>query len=138
MNGCRNLRQTNAAPQKQNGKPCSPAWYTVLTVEVNYTLLPARVLMAHTAILARNMNIPAVIGVGEDLLHCVADGDFAAVDGYTGEIFVNPDEETKSCLEKKRAEDEEKKRLLQELKGKENITLDGRKLQAAQKSHDQL
>lgn len=83
---------------------------------------------SHTAILARNMNIPAVIGVGEDLLHCVADGDFAAVDGYTGEIFVNPDEETKSCLEKKRAEDEEKKRLLQELKGKENITLDGRKI----------
>lgn len=83
---------------------------------------------SHTAILARNMNIPAVIGVGEDLLHCVADGDFAAVDDYTGEIFVNPDEETKSCLEKKRAEDEEKKRLLQELKGKENITLDGRKI----------
>lgn len=83
---------------------------------------------SHTAILARNMNIPAVIGVGEDLLHCIVDGDFAAVDSYTGEIFINPDEETKSCLEKKRAEDEEKKRLLQELKGKENITLDGRKI----------
>jgi len=80
---------------------------------------------SHTAILARNMNIPAIIGVGEELLSSVRNGDFAAVDGYTGEIFVDPDEETKSHLESKRAEDEEKKRLLQELKGKENITLDG-------------
>lgn len=83
---------------------------------------------SHTAILARNMNIPAVIGVGKDLLKSVTDGDFAAVDGYTGEIFVNPDEETTTCLERKRAGDEEKKRLLQELKGKENITLDGTKI----------
>ena len=80
---------------------------------------------SHTAILARNMNIPAIIGVGEELLSSVRNGDFAAVDGYTGEIFIDPDEETKSNLESKRAEDEEKKRLLQELKGKENITLDG-------------
>ena len=80
---------------------------------------------SHTAILARNMNIPAIIGVGEELLSSVRNGDFAAVDGYTGEIFVDPDEETKSHLESKLAEDEEKKRLLQELKGKENITLDG-------------
>lgn len=83
---------------------------------------------SHTAILARNMNIPAIIGVGEELLKSVSNGEFAAVNGYTGEIFINPDEETKSCLEKKRAEDEEKKRLLQELKGKENITIDGTKV----------
>ncbi len=83
---------------------------------------------SHTAILARNMNIPAIIGVGEELLESVSNGEFAAVNGYTGEIFINPDEETKSCLEKKRAEDEEKKRLLQELKGKENITIDGTKV----------
>ena len=80
---------------------------------------------SHTAKLARNMNIPAIIGVGEELLNSVRNGDFAAVDGYTGEIFIDPDEETKSHLESKRAEDEEKKRLLQELRGKENITLDG-------------
>ena len=80
---------------------------------------------SHTAILARNMNIPAIIGVGEELLTSVRNGDFAAVDGYTGEIFLNPDEETQTRLENKRAGDEEKKRLLQELKGKENITLDG-------------
>ena len=83
---------------------------------------------SHTAILARNMNIPAIIGVGEELLKSVRDGDFAVVDGYSGEIFVDPDEETKTRLERKRTEDEEKKRLLQELKGKENITLDGTKI----------
>ncbi len=83
---------------------------------------------SHTAILARNMNIPAVIGVGDEFLKAIKDGDFAAVDGYTGEVFVSPDEETSARLEKKRAEDEEKMRLLQELKGKENITLDGKKI----------
>ena len=83
---------------------------------------------SHTAILARNMNIPAIIGVGEELLNTVRNGEFAAVDGYTGEIFLDPDEKTRVRLENKRAEDEEKKRLLQELKGKENITLDGRKI----------
>ena len=83
---------------------------------------------SHTAILARNMNIPAIIGMGEEFLKSVKSGDFAAVDGYTGEIFVNPDEETKSRLENKLYEDREKKLLLQELKGKENITLDGRKI----------
>lgn len=83
---------------------------------------------SHTAILARNMNIPAVIGVGTELLNTVTSGVFAAVDGYTGEIFIDPDEETVARLEKKRKEDEEKKHLLQELKGKENVTLDGRKI----------
>ena len=83
---------------------------------------------SHTAILARNMNIPAVIGVGTELLNTVKSGVFAAVDGYTGEIFIDPDKETVARLEKKRKEDEEKKHLLQELKGKENVTLDGRKI----------
>lgn len=83
---------------------------------------------SHTAILARNMNIPAVISVGEELLKTVKNGELAAVDGYTGEIFIDPDENTKTRLENKRTEDEDKKRLLQELKGKENITLDGKKI----------
>lgn len=83
---------------------------------------------SHTAILARNMNIPAVIGVGGEFLNAVGDGDEAIVDGGTGEIFVNPDEETRAKLLEKQSGDEEKKRLLQELKGKENVTLDGRKI----------
>ena len=83
---------------------------------------------SHTAILARNMNIPAVIGAGDDFLSDIHDGCKAIVDGFTEEIWVDPDEKTcEAYLEKRRA-DEEKKRLLQELKGKENITLDGRKI----------
>lgn len=83
---------------------------------------------SHTAILARNMNIPAVIGVGGEFLSVVKDGDEAAVNGFTGEVFLNPDEKTKTALEAKRKADEDKKRLLQELKGKENITLDGTRI----------
>lgn len=83
---------------------------------------------SHTAILARNMNIPAIIGVGEDFLSQINDGVTAAVNGYTGEIFVNPDEKTLSEIKHKQQEDAEKKSLLQKLRGKENITLDGRKI----------
>lgn len=83
---------------------------------------------SHTTILARNMNIPAVIGVGSDFLKEVQDGTEAIVDGFTGEIFVEPDEETRQRLLEKQRADEEKKRLLLELKGKENITKDGTKV----------
>ena len=83
---------------------------------------------SHTAILARNMNIPAIIGVGGELLENVKNKTFACVDGYTGEVIIEPDADTRAVMEKKRDEDEEKKRLLLELKGKENITLDGRKV----------
>lgn len=83
---------------------------------------------SHTAILARNMNIPAVIGVGKDFLDAVANGDIAVCDGFKGEIILNPDEDTLKAAEKKKREEEKKKELLQELKGKENITLDGRKI----------
>lgn len=83
---------------------------------------------SHTAILARNMNIPAVIGVGSDFLKEVQDGTEAIVDGFTGEIFVEPDEETRRRLLEKQKADEEKKRLLLELKGKENVTRDGTKV----------
>lgn len=83
---------------------------------------------SHTAILARNMNIPAVIGVGNEFLNEIKDGDSAVVDGFTGEIFLNPDDETVDRYFIRQREDEEKKRLLQDLKGKENVTLDGRKI----------
>ena len=83
---------------------------------------------SHTAILARNMNIPAVIGVGSKFLSEIKDGDFAIVDGFTGEIFVDPDEKTTAELTAKQKADEEKKRLLQTLKGKENVTKDGKKI----------
>ena len=80
---------------------------------------------SHTAILARTMNIPALIGIdfSEDV-----NGKMGIVDGYTGRLYIEPDEETMKKYEAKKAEDENKKRLLLELKGKENVTLDGKKI----------
>lgn len=83
---------------------------------------------SHTAILARNMNIPAVIGAGEDFLKSISDGDMLIVDGHTGEIYIAPDEDTIKRYTEKQEADAKKKQLLQELKGKENITLDGTKI----------
>ena len=80
---------------------------------------------SHTAILARTMNIPALIGI--DYPETV-DGKMGIVDGYTGTLYIDPDEETMAKYQAKKAEDENKKRLLLELKGKENITLDGKKI----------
>ena len=83
---------------------------------------------SHTAILARNMNIPAVIGAGEEFLSSIKDGDTMIVDGHTGEVFISPDEETVNRLKTKQEEDFRKNKLLEELKGKENITIDGTKV----------
>lgn len=83
---------------------------------------------SHTAILARNMNIPAIIGVGDEFLTQIKDGQNAAVDGFTGEIYIEPDEDTLARMTKKQAEDIAQKKLLLELKGKENVTLDGTKV----------
>ncbi|MBR4720488.1 MAG: phosphoenolpyruvate--protein phosphotransferase [Clostridia bacterium] len=83
---------------------------------------------SHTAILARNMNIPAIIGAGEEFLRSISDGDKIIVDGHTGDIFVDPDNETVEKYLKKQSDDNRKKKLLQELKGKENVTLDGTKI----------
>jgi phosphotransferase system enzyme I (PtsI) len=83
---------------------------------------------SHTAILARNMNIPAVIGAGDEFLKAIKDGDEAIVDGFTGEIYLNPDEETRAKMLEKQKSDLEQKALLQELRGKENVTLDGTKV----------
>ena len=80
---------------------------------------------SHTAILARTMGIPAIIGAdfAEDI-----DGKPGIVDGALGKLFIDPDEETLQKYTKQKAELDEKKRLLQELKGKENVTKDGRKI----------
>ncbi|MGN1468076.1 MAG: phosphoenolpyruvate--protein phosphotransferase [Ruminococcus sp.] len=83
---------------------------------------------SHTAILARNMNIPAIIGLGDTFLESIKDGDLAAVDGFSGEFILNPDNKTVESYEKKQQIQAEKKAMLQELKGKENITIDGTKI----------
>lgn len=80
---------------------------------------------SHTAILARNMNIPAVIGVGEEFLEKIQDGMQMIVDGYTGEIYIEPDKETYENYQKKKQEENEKRELLFSLKGKDNVTVDG-------------
>ena len=82
---------------------------------------------SHTAILARTMNIPAVIGLGEGLAK-EYDGHMAAIDGFTGTIYIDPDEETMKAMTEKREEDRRQKTLLEELKGKENVTLSGQKI----------
>ena len=82
---------------------------------------------SHTAILARMMNIPALIGVDMDLEE-IHTGMEAVVDGFQGTVIFEPDETVKAQTIEKMAEEAEKLRLLQELKGKENVTLDGHKI----------
>lgn len=83
---------------------------------------------SHTAILARNMNIPAIIGVGDAFLSEIRDGQTAVVDGFTGTILVDPDPETLAQMEHKQQQDLEQKKLLLDLKGKPNVTKDGTKV----------
>lgn len=80
---------------------------------------------SHTAILARTMNIPALINVDfEDGL----EGKMAIVDGYEGVVYIEPDDAVLQDMKEKQVKDENQRKLLEELKGKENITTDGRKI----------
>lgn len=78
---------------------------------------------SHTAILARSMNIPALIGVP---IRKEWNGRMAVVDGYTGTLYLDPDEETLKELKKRKQAEDEERQLLLELKGKEDVTLDGK------------
>lgn len=82
---------------------------------------------SHTAILARTMNIPAVIGIG-DTLTPKYDGRLAIVDGQEGKIYIDPDEEILVAMRKKQAVEQEQRELLETLKGKENVTRSGQKI----------
>ena len=82
---------------------------------------------SHTAILARMMNIPAFIGVTMDL-NGLKTGMTAVVDGFSGQVIFEPEEDVQKETEKRMQEEAEKQKLLEELKGKENITPDGRKI----------
>lgn len=85
-------------------------------------------LNSHTAILAKSMNIPAVVNVGDEFLSLIKNGDFAIADGFSGKFILNPDEETVFYYKKKADEYKEKNALLLSLKGKENKTIDGRRI----------
>ncbi|MCI9020118.1 MAG: phosphoenolpyruvate--protein phosphotransferase [Eubacterium sp.] len=82
---------------------------------------------SHTAILARMMNIPALIGVPLDLNE-IHNGMEAVVDGFESRVIFEPDEEVRSRTQGRIQEEQEKAHMLQTLKGKENVTLDGRKV----------
>lgn len=82
---------------------------------------------SHTSILAKTMSIPAIIGCPIPLSDEV-NGKLAIVDGYEGKIYVEPDEDILVAKKKLLLEEEEKKNLLERLKGKENVTLDGQKI----------
>ncbi len=82
---------------------------------------------SHTAILARTMGIPAVCGAG-DALKQDYNGRTAYIDGETGELFLDPDEITLTGLKEKREKQIEMKKLLETMKGQEDVTLDGKKM----------
>ena len=82
---------------------------------------------SHTAILARMMNIPALIGVPMNL-NSLKTGMTAVVDGFSGQVIFEPEEDVQKETEKRMQEEAEKQKLLEELKGKENVTPDGRKI----------
>ena len=85
-------------------------------------------LNSHTAILARTMNIPAIIGL--DLIsNSMFNGKLAVVDGFAGAVYIEPDEILLESSYKRLNEEKEKKEFLQSLIGKENITLDGKKIE---------
>ena len=92
------------------------------TVQLNKDLVNS-----HTAILARTMSIPALIGTAIPLTDDI-DGKVGIVDGKNGCIYVDPDEDTLGKMQQLKLEEQEKKELLQTLKGRENITIDGKKI----------
>ncbi len=82
---------------------------------------------SHTAILARTMGIPAICGVG-DALNPSYEGQTAYIDGETGQVVLDPDEETLAAFQKKMEQQAQMKELMESMKGKEDVTLDGRKI----------
>lgn len=102
------------------------------TVQLNKDLVLSFVTVhgsvnSHTAILARTMSIPALIGTAIPLTDGI-DGKVGIVDGKNGCIYVDPDEDTLGRMQQLKLEEQEKKELLQTLKGRENITIDGKKI----------
>ncbi len=81
---------------------------------------------SHTAILARTMNIPAVVGVGEYPENI--DDKFIIVDGFSGKVYIEPDEKTKEELLEKKRIDDENKQLLEDFRGVDSVTLDGKNI----------
>lgn len=82
---------------------------------------------SHTAILARTLGLPAVIGAGDGLEE-KHDGELVIVDGFTGDVYIRPDEDTLAALRKKQEDEAARQAMLEAYKGKPNKTLDGKEV----------
>lgn len=128
LTGCRDTDLSDAEPSIILADDLSPSE----TVQMDKEKILAFATVhgsanSHTAILARMMNIPALIGVPMEL-EKLPDGARAIVDGYKGTLVIEPDEETASAAEQKMADEREKAKLLQTMRGLETVTPNGRKV----------
>ena len=132
----RNLSERNTENSLSSGKDliiCADDLTPSETVQMDKSSVIAFVTRkgsanSHTAILARTMAIPAIIGVGSSLEEGL-EGSYAIINAFTGEIFIDPDETTLSEQKVKQNQYLEHKELIKQQKGKENITADGKKIE---------
>lgn len=130
---CISPSERNSREMPENSVICADDLSPSETVLIDKTKVVAFVTAkgstnSHTAILARNMNIPAVIGAGDSFLEKITEDEDIIVDGDMGRIVLQPGKTDIESAKKKQREIEKKKRLLKSLKGKENVTLDGTKI----------
>ena len=129
LNGCRKGKVITDGPVIIVADDLAPSETGQLEKDMVLSFVTAHgSVNSHTAILARTMAIPALIGTEELPLDDTVDGKLAVVDGLNGKIYVEPDAQTLEEMKKRRQAELEKKELLQLLKGKDNVTLDGKKI----------
>ncbi|MDF2941481.1 MAG: phosphoenolpyruvate--protein phosphotransferase [Herbinix sp.] len=124
--------QDNASEEIKMNKPVILAADDLVpseTVQLDRTMILGFITQqgsanSHTAILARTMDIPAVVGVNIEL-NSELEGKLAVIDGFDGRVYIEPEQEVLMKLMKKQLQDNERKSLLKQLKGKESITKDG-------------
>ncbi len=109
-------------------KDLAPSEIATLGEEVLAVVLANGSSRSHTAILAKDMNLPLIVDVGEKFIKKVKAGKTLAVDSHEGIVYVDPDDDTKQEMKKKKTEDQEEQLMLQDLKGLETKTLNGKKI----------
>ncbi len=128
------LMKKTASPQEHKGKSviCADDFSPSETAQMDRNTVVALCTSrgsatSHTAILARTMNIPAVVGLHDEFYE-ICDGDEIIVDGGSGKLYINPDEQTKEEMQRRQEEQLLHREALRDLRGKENVTLDGRRI----------
>ncbi|MCR5736057.1 MAG: phosphoenolpyruvate--protein phosphotransferase [Eubacterium sp.] len=109
-------------------KDLAPSEIATLGEEVLAVVLANGSSRSHTAILAKDMNLPLIVDVGEKFIKKVKAGKTLAVDSHEGIVYVDPDDDIKQEMKKKKTEDQEEQLMLQDLKGLETKTLNGKKI----------